>query len=632
VDDRLASLLPYPVTVRERPGRLDLGAMPAVRPARGSDDLAGAARQALAAIPWPARLAGDPAREAGPELIVSAAADLGAEAYRLAIAEDRIEIAAGGQAGAFYAAQTLRQLLPDDAWRCAPLAGPAWTVPCADIEDAPALAWRGGHLDVSRHFFTKPEILRFIDALAAHKLNRLHLHLTDDQGWRIESRAYPQLQEIASHRPRTRISLDREEPAVYEEIPYGGYYTLADLAEIGAYAAARMVTVVPEIEVPGHASALLAALPQLGSVPGGRYQVRDGWGIFTDLMSPLPATLEFLRTVFGELLAALPAPCVHIGGDECILDSWRQNPRIEARRRELGLADAEELHAWMLRQVADALADDFGVRAVVWDEGFASASGTGAAGPAGRSGRASGTAGADGSGRTMPRPGLRQDTIVMAWRGMDIARRAAQAGHDVVVVPVLPTYFDYYQSDGPDEPVAIGGPVSVEDVAAFSPLDVGWPDDARWRVIGTQFQLWTEYIRTWRSVEYMAFPRGCALAEVAWAGRPAVWAGGQEGPDMWAGGPQESAAAGGQEEPAATAGGQQRPAHGRGRPPLRGRLAGHLRRLEAAGIEYRPLDGPRPWQRGGTGPRRHRAGYPVTRVAASLASQSGDQAAAGAGD
>ena len=280
---------------------------------------------------------------------------LPAEGYQLRIGAGRMRIAAGGAAGAFYAAQTVRQLLPAEAWRAAPVPGSPWQLPCAEIDDAPALGWRGGHLDVARHFFPKNVLLSFIDMLAAHKLNRFHLHLTDDQGWRIESPRYPALHQIGSHRPRTRIG-HSDDPAAYDGTPHGGYYTLADLAEIGAYAAARMVTVVPEIEVPGHATALLAALPQLGSVPGASYQVAADWGIFKNIMSPLPATAGFLGDVFGELLGALPAQFVHIGGDECVLDAWRDNPAIEGYRRELGLASTAELHAWFLRQVADMLA------------------------------------------------------------------------------------------------------------------------------------------------------------------------------------------------------------------------------------------------------------------------------------
>jgi hexosaminidase len=575
-----------PRTVRRRPGHFTLGPETAIAVRPGADHAAAAFRQALGSLPWPL----DAARAAG-EITVVVSRSLPDEGYRMQIGPDRIRIAAGGAAGAFYAAQTVRQLLPDEAWRAAPVPGRPWTLPCAEIEDAPAMAWRGAHLDVARHFCPKRELLKIIDALAALKLNRLHLHLTDDQGWRIESRRYPALHEIGSHRPRTRISLGDELPAVYEDIPHGGYYTLADLAEISSYAAQRMVTLVPEIEVPGHASALLAAMPGLGSgaAPRGGYAVSADWGIFPHLMSPLPQTQEFLGEIFGELLGAVPARYVHIGGDECVLDSWRADPRIEAYRRQLGLAGMEELHAAFLREIADLLADAFGVRAVVWDEGFASA----AAGA-----RAAGAAMAGGAGgvRTGGEPGgLRPDTIVMAWRGMEIARRAAMAGHDVVAAPVLPTYFDYYQADSETEPAAIGGPVTVQDVASLQLGADSWPGNAPIRLIGVQFQVWTEYIRDSRSLEYMIFPRACALAEVAWTGGPAQWD--RDG----------SAGAVGLEP------GGQAPWL-----PLRGRVARHLRRLDAAGVEYRPLDGPRPWQQGGTGPRRHRPGYRIHEITAHL--------------
>jgi hexosaminidase len=602
MSDRLAGLVPCPRSVRPLHGSLLLTAPvvvagghdggPAQEPARA----AAAVSRVLGSIPWPGR----PAREvSGPStgsqasahspdrpdssrLTVDIAADLAQEAYRLTISQAGISIVAGGVAGAFYAAQTLRQLLPDDAWRSAPITAapnPAtavattlatgWLLPCAEIEDAPALAWRGAHLDVARHFFPKRELITLIDAFAALKLNRLHLHLTDDQGWRIESRRYPVLQEIGSHRPRTRINLSREQPPVYDETPHGGYYTLADLAEIAAYAAERMIEIVPEIEVPGHASALLAALPELGagSPPPGGYQVSPDWGIFPPLMSPLPRTMEYLREIFGELLSAVPARYVHIGGDECVLDSWRDDPVIDAYRRQRGIGGTAELHAVFLREVADMLAADYGVRAVVWDEGFASAGGQ--------------------------RGMLRADTIVMAWRGMRIARSAAEAGHDVIAAPVLPTYFDNYQSDSGTEPVGIGGPVRVQDVAAFSPVPQDWPAPAQQRLLGTQFQVWTEYIRNSRELEYMIFPRACALADVAWAGKPVL---------------DEAVLDGAVLDEAGT-----------GMPPaLAARLAAHLRRLDAAGLEYRPLGGPRPWQRGGTGPRRHRPGARVRGAMARL--------------
>jgi hexosaminidase len=569
MDDRLTALLPQPVSVVQRPGVLTLTAQPSVRPdGAGSEGETTAAAAAvshlLGRVPWP----GGPERARDSvRCSVSIAEELGQEGYRLVIEPDRITIEAGNVAGATYAAQTIRQLLPDDAWRAAPLpAAGEWNLPCAEIDDRPALRWRGALIDVARHFSTKRELLALIDALAALKLNRLHLHLTDDQGWRIESTLHPQLHEIGSHRARTRISLNEEQPQVYEEIPHGGYYTLADLGEISAFAAQRGMTLVPEIDLPGHCTAMLAALPEYGSgpAPAGGYEVSPDWGIFPYLLAPLPESMRLLRDVFGELLAATQARYVHIGGDECVLDRWREDPRIEAARRDRGLATAEDLHASFLRDVADMLAADFAARAVVWDEGFVSS--------ASRTGT------------------LRPDTVVMAWRGMQIARQAAEAGHDVVAVPVLPMYFDYYQERDSREPVAIGGPIRLGDVAAFAPVPADWPAETRSRILGTQFQVWTEYIPDGRSLEYMIFPRACALADVAWSGGPKPLAGtdGERG--------------------------------------LLDRIAAHLRRLDAAGLECRPLAGPRPWQQGGSGPRRHRPGYLVEDVAAHL-----DQLATGNG-
>ena len=518
------SLVPFPRTLRPRPGEFALAAGTPVVAAREAEAAADAVRRVLAALPWPA---GYP--QASGEIRVELDAGLPAEGYRLLIGTDRVRLQTSGPAGAFCAAQTIRQLLPADAWRAAPSTVTPWTIPAAEIQDAPALTWRGAHLDVARHFFPKPVVLRFIDMLAAHKLNRLHLHLTDDQGWRIESRRYPALHEIGSHRPGTQIGKDR---ATRDDVPHGGYYTLADLAEINAYAAQRMVTVVPELEVPGHARALLAALPSLAAAPQAREQsVATGWGIFPNIMAPLPSTLEVLGELFGELLGAIPAGFVHIGGDECVLTDWKADPRVAAYQESAGLASAEELHAYFLRQVADLLTDAYGARAIVWDEGFSSSS-------------ISTTAGT----------GLRPDTVVMAWHDGAVARLAAKAGHDVVATPEQLTYFDHAQAEGGREPLSIGGLTRIEDVAAFRPVPPEWPADAASRLLGTQFQLWTEYIKDSRALDYMTFPRACAFAEVAWSGEPADW------------------------------------------PAFRARLDEHLGRLAAAGVEYRPLAGPHPWQ------------------------------------
>ncbi len=486
----------------------------------GADKAAASVRGTLASLPWP---------PSQPRPVADIRVDLDtalpAEAYRLLIGPEHTRIEAAGPQGAFYAAQTIRQLLPDDAWRAAAIAprsvAAPWTIPCAEVEDAPALAWRGAHLDVSRHFFTKPVVLRFIDMLAAHKLNRLHLHLTDDQGWRIESRRYPALHEIGSHRAGTQVGKDR---TAHDHKPYGGYYTLADLAELHAYAAGRMVQIVPELEVPGHARALLAALPELAAAPGTReLTVATQWGIFPHIMSPLPATLDVLTGLFGELLGAVPASFVHIGGDECVLTDWEADPRIVAHRKSLDLPDPESLHAFFLRQVADLLAEEFGARSIVWDEGFTST--------------AAGT-------------GLREDTVVMAWHGMDVAREAALAGYDVIAASGQPLYFDHAQARGDSEPLSIGGLVTIEDVAAFRPV---LPEQGR--LLGAQFQLWSEYITDSRALDYMTYPRACAFAEVAWRGEPAG--------------------------------------------ALTQRIAADLARLAAAGVEFRPPSGPLPWQRRG---------------------------------
>jgi len=609
MDDRLIGLVPRPRSVRAKPGRLSLTAEPTVLPTGTSSQQAAAAvRHLLTTLPWPnhpgAIATGDGSTATAARCTVAIDANLGAEAYRLRIDPSGIAIVAGDTAGAIYAAQTLRQLLPDDAWRAAPLlttppstAPPSttplptapppttdWWLPCAEIDDQPALAWRGAHIDVARHFFAKRDLLAVIDALAALKLNRLHLHLTDDQGWRIESRLHPRLHEVGSHRARTRISVNDEQPKIYEDIPHGGYYTLSDLAEIAAFAAQRAMTLVPEIDVPGHSTALLAALPELGSgaPPPGGYQVSPDWGIFPYLLAPLPETMKVLRDVFGELIGATGVRFVHIGGDECVLDRWRNDPRIDASMRDRGLARAEDLHAAFLREIADMLAEDFAARAVLWDEGFVSSGG---------------------------RPGtLRTDTVVMAWRGMTIARQAAEAGHDVVATPVFPTYFDYYQERGDSEPAAIGGPIRLADVAAFAPVPADWPEQARSQMIGTQFQVWTEYIPDARALDYMIFPRACALAEVAWSGGPVAVADGPGSPDS----------ADSPDGPASADGGPDQRA-------LQQRIDAHLRRLDAAGIGYRPLAGPRPSQQGGTGPRRHRQGYRIKDVAAHLGQLAGEQ-------
>ncbi|GAA0405650.1 beta-N-acetylhexosaminidase [Acrocarpospora corrugata] len=523
------NLLPRPRFAEAAPGVFTFIPGSAVA---GPGDLVDSVRLALAVL--------DLGRTDGPAAVtVELDRELGAEAYSITITEAAVTIAAGDAAGAFYAGQTLRQLLPVAVFRAVLWPGIAWTVPCGRLTDAPALSWRGAHLDMSRHFLPKREVFRMIDLMGVHKLNRLHLHLVDDQGWRVESRAFPLLHEISSYRASTTTTSFAGEDPQDDGIPHGGYYTLTDLTEISAYARARAVTVVPEIDVPGHASAILAAYPALGANPTNSHQVLNRWGISPAILSPLPPTIDFLTTIFDELLDALgPTPYFHLGGDECVLDAWAVSAEISAYRESLGLATPGDQHAWFLRRLADALADR-GSRAVVWDEAFVSGM-------------------------------LRPDTIVMPWRGLNVAHRAAAAGHDVVMTPVFPLYFDYAEAATTTEPLAIGDAITVADVAAFAPVPAGWTPDEQARVAGAQFQLWSERIPDARTLDYRAWPRGCAAAEISWTGRPAV--------------------------------------------DFAPRLAAHLARLDVLGVEYRPLEGPHPWQRGG-GRRAHRPGVvPVAEV------------------
>ncbi|MFC4590737.1 beta-N-acetylhexosaminidase [Sphaerisporangium corydalis] len=533
----MTDLIPSPRTLDVTPGSFEFTPRGTVS---GPADLVDPVRVALAVLDLDRDGMARAGAETAPEAPVSVERDrnLGPEAYAVSVTPEAVRIAAGGPAGALYAGQTLRQLLPAAAFRASALPGVRWSIPCGRVEDAPRYAWRGAHLDVSRHFMPKREVLRLVDLLAAHKLNRLHLHLADDQGWRVESRAYPLLHEVGSHRARTTTARSRGETS-FDDSPHGGHYSLDDLTEIAAYARARAVTVVPEIDVPGHASAILAAYPRFGADPAERHEVLDRWGISPAILAPLPATIAFLETVFAEVTEALGAtPYFHIGGDECVLDAWAASPVIDGHRRALGLATPGDLHAWFLRRLADTLAAQ-GSRAVVWDEAFVSGM-------------------------------LREDTIVMPWRGVEVGRRAAAAGHDIVATPVFPLYFDYAEAASAEEPLAIGDAVTIEDVAAFEPAPASWSPEEAGRVLGAQFQLWTERIPDGRALDYRAWPRGCAAAQVAWSG-----------------------GAGG----------------------FHAALPAHLARLDAFGVEYRPPAGPLPWQRGGTGARGHRPGaVPVSRV------------------
>ncbi|GAA2713968.1 MULTISPECIES: beta-N-acetylhexosaminidase [Streptomyces] len=416
--------------------------------------------------------------------------ELGPEGYRIVVDGYAVRLDGGSPAGVFWAAQTLRQLLGPDAFRRAPVTGRReWHLPCVVVEDAPRFAWRGVLLDVARHFMPKDGVLRYIDLLAAHKLNVLHLHLTDDQGWRLQIDAHPRLTEVGAWRARTKVG-HRASP-LWDERPHGGHYTKDDVREIVAYAAERHVMVVPEIDLPGHSQAAIAAYPELGNtdvVDTAALGVWDTWGINPNVLAPTDRVLAFYEDVLTEVLDLFPSPFVHIGGDECPKDQWRASPAAQARMAAEGLADEEELQSWFIRHFDRWLAQR-GRRLVGWDE--------------------------------ILEGGLAEGAVVSSWRGYAGGVAAARAGHDVVMCPEQHVYLDHRQAPGPDEPVPIGYVRTLEDVHRFEPVPPGLTGEEARRVLGAQANLWTEVMENQQRVDYQAFPRLAAFAETVWSVLPA---------------------------------------------------------------------------------------------------------------
>jgi hexosaminidase len=411
-------------------------------------------------------------------------ARLGEEGYLLDVRSGGVTLRAHGAAGLFYAVQTIRQLLPPAIFREAPMQGIDWSMPAVSIEDYPRFQWRGGHLDVARHFMPKEFVKKYIDLLALHKMNVFHWHLTEDQGWRLEIKQYPKLTEVGAWRKETLVGRARQgTPPTFDGKRHGGFYTQEDAKEIVAYARTRYVTVVPEIEMPGHAVAAIAAYPELG-VTGEPMEVAKTWGIFSDILNAEPSTIKFMQNVLAEVLEIFPGRYIHIGGDEAEKTKWKASQRIQARIKELGLKDEHELQSWFIRQM-----DDFLVsrkrRLVGWDE--------------------------------ILEGGLAENAVVMSWRGTKGGIDAARAGHDVIMAPTTHTYMDYYQAkDQTNEPLAIGGFLPLEMVYAFEPVPAELEPQFAKHVLGAQGQVWTEYMPHPKQVEYMAFPRMSALAEVVW--------------------------------------------------------------------------------------------------------------------
>ena len=415
----------------------------------------------------------------------------GKEAYSISIAENRITVKASSSNGVLYAIQTLKQMLPVEIYTGAPASDKVWALPLAKIEDSPRFAYRGLHLDVARHFFDMDEVKRYIDIMAVHKLNILHWHLTDDQGWRIEIKKYPELTRIGSIRKRTIIGHSRRSNT-YDNTPYGEgcWFTQEQIREIIGYAASKGIEIIPEIDLPGHMQSALAVFPDLGCT-GGPYEVWDRWGVSKDVLcAGKDGTMEFLTNVLSEVAELFPSEYVHIGGDECPKDRWENCPACQAKIAELGLKDDEEhsaehyLQSYVMAEMETFLASK-GKRIIGWDEVL--------------------------DGEVTP------DVTVMSWRGVAGGHKAAKMGHDVIMAANNYFYFDYYQAkDTAGEPLTIGGYVPVSKVYSYEPFTEDMTEEERSHIIGIQANLWTEYIKTPEGLEYMLLPRLSALSEVQW--------------------------------------------------------------------------------------------------------------------
>jgi hexosaminidase len=519
------AIVPIPASLTPKPGSFTLTAATRIQAPAALRAIAERFREGLAAatgFPLPV------AAQAGGSRIVVALdprlqTALGDEGYRLSVSKQRVEIRGAKPAGVFYGLQTFRQLLPPEAFRRAPVGETEWKAPCVEIEDKPRFSWRGSHLDVARHFMPKEFLLKHLDLMALHKLNVFHWHLTEDQGWRIEVKKYPKLTEIGAWRSDSALGPpppERPRKWKFKGKPHGGFYTQEEAREVVAYAADRFITVVPEIEMPGHARAAIAAYPELGNT-GKPMEVATYWGVFEEIFNVEDRTLKFLQDVLEEMLAIFPSKFIHVGGDEVPKKEWKESPAAQARMKALGLKNEEELQSWFIRQMGSWL-DKKGRRLVGWEE--------------------------------ILQGGLAPGATVMSWQSIEPAIQTAKLGHDAIMTPTQWTYLDYLQSKDPREPVGIGGNNPLEKVYSFDPIPNELPPELTKHIIGGQAQIWTEYMPNGKHVEYMAWPRLCALSESVWSSQKM-----------------------------------------RGWDGFKKRLASaHLRRLKYLDVAYRPLEGPLP--------------------------------------
>ncbi|MFH8758926.1 beta-N-acetylhexosaminidase [Streptomyces atroolivaceus] len=495
------SLLPRPGKVSPRPGRFTLGQDTSVRALPGAEPAADLLRTLLGpttGLPLPPSAEGRVVLALDPQL-----GGLGDEGYGLTVGPQALLLRAARPDGLLRGVQTIRQLLPPEALSGG-ARGVSWELPCVEISDVPQYSWRGAMLDVARHFQPVSYLHRYVDLMALHKLNVLHLHLTDDQGWRMPVEAFPRLTSVGGHRTQS----------LSDGVPHAGAYTRAELSGLVRHARERGVTVVPEIEMPGHVRAALAAYPALGNHPERHLDVWTRWGVCDTVLGVHEEVFDFCRTVLEEVMDVFPSPYVHIGGEECPTGEWESSRVAQDRAAAAGLSGPGGLHGWFMGRIGSFLVEH-GRRPTGWAE----------------------------TGSELP-----PEFTVMTWRDPAHALTAARRGHQVVTAHHRTTYLDYVQSTDPDEPPAQpGAPVPLHAVHTNEPAPRDWEPEEASRVLGTQAQLWTEYVTTPDRIEYLTYPRLCALADRAWSGGRSDWAGFVE------------------------------------------RLRDHTARLDALGVRYRPL-------------------------------------------
>lgn len=412
------------------------------------------------------------------------------ENYVINVRPQNIIVDYGDGAGAFYALQTLFQLLPVEIYSQELQKKTDWVVPCCNIEDKPRFKYRGMHLDVCLHYFDFEFLKKYIDIMAAHKVNRFHWHLTEDQGWRLEIKKYPLLTEKGQWRKETVIGSLAS--GVYDGTPHGGYYTQEQVKELVKYAAERYVTIIPEIELPGHALAAIACYPELSCGLEDHYETATKWGVFKQVYCPKESTFKFLEDVFDEVFELFPSEVVHIGGDECPKASWKVCPHCQALIKKLGLKDEYELQSYFVTRMEKYI-NSKGRQIIGWDE--------------------------------ILQGGLAPNAKVMSWLGEEGGIKAAQQHHEVVMSPHQKYYLDYWQADPYSEPLAMGGPTTLRMMYDYNPVpEVLTPEQQKY-IIGVEGCVWTEYMATPERVEYMAWPRMCAIAETGWTRKDKDWDG-----------------------------------------------------------------------------------------------------------